>query len=65
MGTVLEFPGEAIRRLGSSTMTPPLAEMGTVLILPVVRIERTTDGPTGHSPEGSRNGGRRRGRARS
>ena len=38
MGTIIEFP--AGRRVGSSGGVTPRADMGTILILPVIRIER-------------------------
>jgi len=38
MGIIIEFP--AARRQGSPDEAVPLAERGTVLILPVIRIER-------------------------
>ena len=60
MGTIIEFP--ASRRLGSTTEFTPLETAGTVLILPVVRIERHTDETSGdRGPEqGTANGRRRR-----
>ena len=63
MGTIIEFPAEAAsRRLGSTIDGAPREGMGTVLILPVVRIERdadeTSDG--GGPEEGAAAGGRRR-----
>jgi hypothetical protein len=49
MGTIIEFPADAAsRRLGA--MHGAASDgMGTVLILPVIRIERETDG--GRGPE--------------
>ena len=63
MGTIIEFPAEAAtRRLGSSMIGAPEGSLGTVLILPVVRIERdgeeTSDGSG--PEEGAASGGRRR-----
>ena len=59
MGTIIEFP--AGRRLGSSGDVAPPAEMGTVLILPVIRIERESDETTGgRGPEEGTAPGRRR-----
>ena len=44
MGTIIEFPADAAsRRLGSTMDGAPREGMGTVLILPVVRIERESD----------------------
>ena len=48
MGTIIEFPADAAsRRLGASMIGAPRDGMGTVLILPVVRIERDTDETSG------------------
>jgi len=59
MGTIIEFP--ASRRLGSTAEFAPLETVGTVLILPVVRIERQTDETNGGSgPEQGTATGRRR-----
>jgi hypothetical protein len=62
MGTIIEFPADAAsRRLGSTTGGATVGDMGTVLILPVVRIERDSDGTSGGGPEeGAAPGGRRR-----
>jgi hypothetical protein len=68
MGTIIEFPaGTASRRLGSTMDAAPRQGLGTVLILPVVRIERHTDETSGGSgpEEGTAPGRRRRRRARS
>jgi hypothetical protein len=44
MGTIIGFPADAAsRRLGSTMDGASLEGMGTLLILPVVRIERETD----------------------
>ncbi|MBB5047804.1 hypothetical protein HNR60_002561 [Rhodopseudomonas rhenobacensis] len=67
MGTIIAFPAEATSgRLGSTMAVAPRDREATVLILPVVRIERhveTTDG--GGPEEGAAPGRRRRRRARS
>jgi hypothetical protein len=68
MGTIIEFPaGTALRRLGSTMDAAPRQGLGTILILPVVRIERHTDETSGGSgpEEGTAPGRRRRRRARS
>jgi hypothetical protein len=68
MGTIIDFPADAAsRRLGSWLDEVPREGMGTVLILPVIRIERTTDETVGGSgpEEGAATGRRRRKRARS
>jgi hypothetical protein len=60
MGTIIEFPADAAsRRLGSSMDGAP--RNATILILPVVRIERDTDKTSGGSgPEEGTAPGRRR-----
>ena len=68
MGVIIDFPAEAVsRRLGSWLDESPREGMGTVLILPVVRIERGVDETAGGSgpEEGAAPGRRRRRRARS
>jgi hypothetical protein len=62
MGTIIEFPAEAAsRRLGSNVHGAPGEDMGTVLILPVVRIEREPGETGGGSgPEEGAAPGRRR-----
>jgi len=62
MGTIIEFPADAAsRRPGSTFDGASQAGMGTVLILPVIRIERDTDGKHGGSgPEEGAAPGRRR-----
>ena len=63
MATIIEFPADAVsRRLGSTLDGAPREGMGTILILPVVRIERETDETNGGGgPEaGTASGGRRR-----
>jgi hypothetical protein len=62
MGTIIEFPADAAsRRPGSSFDGASHTGMGTVLILPVIRIERETDGTHGGSgPEQGAAPGRRR-----
>ncbi len=62
MGTIIEFPADAAsRRLGSTMDGAPREGMGTILILPVVRIERESDETSGgRGPEEGRAPGRRR-----
>ena len=63
MGTIIEFPADAAsRRLGSTVDRASGDDMGTVLILPSVRIERDTEGTSGgRGPqEGTATGRRRR-----
>ena len=66
MGTIIEFPADAAsRRLGSTMGAAQREGMGTILILPVVRIERNADGGGSGPEEGTAPGRRRRRRARS
>jgi hypothetical protein len=59
MGTIIEFP--ASRWVGSTMDGAPREGMGTLLILPVVRIERNVDGTDGgRGPEEGAAPGRRR-----
>jgi hypothetical protein len=65
MGAIIEFPADAAsRRPGASIGAAQREGMGTILILPVVRIERDADGGRGPE-EGAAPGRRRRRRARS
>lgn len=67
MGTVIAFPADAASRLGSTVNRSSDQMRGTVVILPVIRIDRETDETNGGSgPEqGTAAGRRRRRRARS
>jgi hypothetical protein len=59
MGTIIDFP--ASRWTGSAIDAAPRDGMGTVLILPVVRIDRQTDETSGgRGPEEGTAPGRRR-----
>jgi hypothetical protein len=62
MGTIIEFPVDVgSRRPGSTMDGAPREGMATVLILPVVRIEREPDETSGGSgPEEGTAPGRRR-----
>ena len=62
MGTIIEFPADAAsRRLGSTMDGAPREGMGTILILPVIRIERESDETSGgRGPEEGTAPGRRR-----
>jgi len=62
MGTIIEFPADAApRRLGITMHGAPDKGMATVLILPVVRIERESGGSSGdRGPEEGKTSGRRR-----
>ncbi len=67
MGTVVEFPvGAAVRREGESAYQVPREGSATVVILPVVRIERYAEETRGDSgPKEGTTGRRRKRRARS
>ena len=59
MGTIIDFP--ASRWAGSAMDAAPRDGMGTVLILPVVRIDRQSDESNGGlGPEEGTAPGRRR-----
>jgi hypothetical protein len=62
MGTIIEFPADAAARRLGSTMDGAASEgTGTVLILPVIRIEREVDETNGdRGPEAGAAPGRRR-----
>ena len=62
MGTIIEFPADAAsRRLDHGLDGAPRDGMGTILILPVVRIDRDTDETSGGGgPEEGAAPGRRR-----
>ncbi|CAN5128346.1 hypothetical protein BH10PSE10_BH10PSE10_10110 [soil metagenome] len=68
MGIVVEFPADlAARRAGPDVSMIPRARSATILILPVIRIERYADETSGGigPEEGTAPGRRRRRRARS
>jgi len=62
MGTIIEFPADAAARRPGSTVDGAASDgWGTVLILPVVRIERESDETGGgRGPEEGTAPGRRR-----
>ena len=62
MGIIIDFPADAAsRRLGSTLDGAPSGAMGTILILPVVRIEREPEETKGgRGPEEGTAPGRRR-----
>ena len=62
MGTIIDFPADAAsRRLDHGLDGAPRDGMGTILILPVVRIDRDTDETSGGGgPEEGAAPGRRR-----
>lgn len=60
MGTIIDFPADAAaRRLDHGMDGAPADGMGTILILPVVRIDRE-EGDGGGPEEGTAPGRRRR-----
>lgn len=68
MGTIIKFPADAAaRRLGMTMDAVPRKSRATIVILPVIRIERDTDSSNGGTgpEEGAASGRRRRRRARS
>lgn len=67
MGTVIAFPADVASRPGSTVKRSSDHVTGTVVILPVIRIDRTSDETNGGSgpEEGTAAGRRRRRRARS
>ncbi len=62
MGTIIAFPADAASRRSGSDVDGGPREAGTVLILPVIRIERQVDETSGGSgpAEGTAPGRRRR-----
>jgi hypothetical protein len=62
MGTIIDFPADAVSRRPALGMDgAPHDGMGTILILPVVRIEREGDETSdGRGPEEGTAPGRRR-----
>jgi hypothetical protein len=59
MGEVIRFPDEAGTIRGGKYVDAD-SEPATVIILPVVRIERKPDGTDGLAPTTGNNNGRRR-----
>lgn len=61
MGTIIDFPADAAsRRLDHGMDGAPRDGMGTILILPVVRVDRDETGGGGGPEEGTAPGRRRR-----
>jgi hypothetical protein len=62
MGTIIEFPADAAsRRLGSTVDAATQDGKATILILPVIRIERQVEETSGgRGPEEGTAPGRRR-----
>jgi len=59
MGEVIRFPGDAeYTRVGR--YVDANSEPATVIILPVIRIERSPDGSNGLEPDSGSSPGRRR-----
>jgi hypothetical protein len=61
MATIIEFPADAAARRLAVPLDASAQAMGTILILPVVRIERDRDGTSGgRGPEEGKTQGRPR-----
>ncbi|HET7383361.1 MAG TPA: hypothetical protein VFJ59_12360 [Pseudolabrys sp.] len=58
MGDIIRFPGEVSPRGGK--YVDANTEPATVIILPVIRIDRRPDGSNGLEPDTGNNAGRRR-----
>jgi hypothetical protein len=68
MGTIIKFPADAAARRPGVAMgvASNRDRSATIMILPVIRIERDPDGSNGQGPEeGTATGRRRKRRARS
>lgn len=63
MGEVIRFPDETAGTRGGRYIDAA-TEPATVIILPVIRIERGPDGTDGLEPHSGNNQGRRRRRVR-
>jgi hypothetical protein len=63
MGEVIRFPDETVSTRGGRYIDAT-TEPATVIILPVVRVERLPDDSNGLEPHSGNNHGRRRRRAR-
>ncbi|MBR1136383.1 MULTISPECIES: hypothetical protein [Bradyrhizobium] len=60
MATIIEFPTDAARRARSPVTGAPQEGMGTIVILPVVRIERESSSDDRGPREGAAPSRRRR-----
>jgi hypothetical protein len=58
MGEIIRFPDEVSQRGGK--YVDANTEPATVIILPVIRIDRGSDGSNGLEPDTGNNAGRRR-----
>ena len=58
MGEIIRFPDEVSPRSGK--YVDANTEPATVIILPVIRIDRGSDGSNGLEPDTGNNAGRRR-----
>ena len=66
MGTIIKFPADAAARRPGLNLDQVPSVSATILILPVIRIERMIDDSTGRGPEeGAAPGRRRKRRVRS
>ena len=60
MGEVIRFPDESGYARGAGRYIDANSEPATVIILPVIRIERDPGGSNGQEPETGNTSGRRR-----
>jgi hypothetical protein len=60
MGEVIRFPDESGYARGGGRYVDANSEPATVIILPVIRIERDPGGSNGLEPHTGNNAGRRR-----
>jgi hypothetical protein len=60
MGTIVRFPKNKRRRVQAGRAVAPRSESATVIILPVVRIERSANGPIESANRTNRRRRRRR-----
>lgn len=60
MGEVIRFPDEAAFVRGGGRYVDANSEPATVIILPVIRIDRDPDGSNGREPQTGNKAGRRR-----
>jgi hypothetical protein len=59
MGTVIAFP-DTWRQAPAGARSDGQGEPATIIILPVIRVERHGDNPSGDTESGSHSPGRRR-----
>jgi hypothetical protein len=62
MGTVINFP--EVQNVSRDVVDAELGQSATIMILPVIRVERAVDGPSDSEPASQGAGRKRRRRAR-